>query len=349
MERKIVLRGRFTRGMIFSLLILITMVFYHSNVSAEEGPKSVTIGASTIKGSLYPIATAWAQQLQKHLNVTATPLAVGGSSAIAALIGKGKLQLGPCGSETIHDAYFGTDSFAKMGKQPIRAIMNGHDRIFQLYVRADSPFKSPKDIRGKKFMYFQAGGPANNNWGRLLTEAYGIKENEYTRLDYKSTGAGAEAVKEGRADFGFSGAAPNAALMELSRTVGIRFIPISKEAQDHIVKNYAPFQPGVLPKDIYGKGIPPEDVLAIKVKIWLICRADLPEEFVYDATRVVLDFPDEFNKYHKLCKQYTDLNEATANPLIPFHAGAVKYYKKKGVWSDQLEKTQEALLKKGGK
>jgi len=247
----------------------------------------------------------------------------------------------------MYDAYLGVDSFAKIGKQPIRAIMGGHYRIFQLYVRADSPVKAPEDIRGRKFMYWQPGAPANQNWGKLLVEAYGIKENEYTRLDWKSTGACAEAVKEGRTDFGFSGAAPTAALVELSRTAGVRFIPISEKAQQYIAKNYAPFEPGFVPKDIYGPGVPPEDIRSITIRVWLIARADLPEDFVYDATRVILDYPDEFNKYHKLCAQYTDLKRATKDPIIPFHPGAIKYYKAKGLWGDEQEKAQQALLKKG--
>jgi len=327
------------------LIGLILTVFMGTTATAKEWP-SVTIGATTLKGSFYPIATAWAQQLKKHASVTATPLAVGSSGAIASLMGKGQLQLGPCGSETMYDAYLGVDSFAKIGKQPIRAIMGGHYRIFQLYVRADSPVKAPEDIRGRKFMYWQPGAPANQNWGKLLVEAYGIKENEYTRLDWKSTGACAEAIKEKRADCGFSGAAPTSALIELSRTVGIRFIPISEKAQEYIVKNYEPFEPGFLPKDIYGAGIPPQDVRSIKIRVWLICRSDLHEDFVFEATRVILDYPEEFNKYHKLCREYTNLKEATVNPIIPFHSGAVKYFKGKGLWGDKQEKAQQALLKK---
>lgn len=322
-------------------------VLYGASSIAKDWPKEVTIGATTLKGSFYPISMGWSQQMKKYMKVNATPLPVGGSSAIAALIGSNKLQMGPIGSETAYDAYFGKDSFAKKGKQPIRAIMAGHKRIFQLYVRADSPFKTPEDIRGRRFMYWQAGAPSNTNWGKLLVEAYGIKENEYKRMDWKSTGACAEAIKEGRADFGFSGATPNSALLELTRTVGIRFIPISEKAQKYIVENYGPFEEGVVPKDIYGPGIPAEDVRSIRLGVWLIAREDLPEDFVYEATKAILDHPAEFNKYSKLARQYTDLAKATTKPVIPFHPGAIRYYKEKGVWTPALEKTQQALLKQG--
>lgn len=328
------------------LMVLTLLVFCSATAFAKDWPKEITIGATTLKGSFYPIATAWAQQLKKHANITATPLCVGGSSAIAALVGEGKkLQMAPCGIESAYDAYRGKDSFAAKGKQPLRGIMAGHRRIFQLYVRADSPAKTPADIRGRSFMYWQAGAPSNTNWGRLLLQAYGIKENEYKRLNWKATKPCAEAVKEGRADFGFSGACPTSALLELSRTVGVRFIPISEKAQKYIIDNYLPFEAGFVPKDIYGAGVPPEDIRSISLKVWLICNEDLPEDFVYEATRVILDYPQEFNKYHKLASQYTDLKEAVKNPAIPFHPGAIKYYKEKGVWGEQQEKTQQALLK----
>ena len=327
------------------VLAVAALVLYGATAVAKDWPKEVTIGATTLKGSFYPISMGWSQQLKKYMKVNATPLPVGGSSAIAALIGSNKLQMGPIGSETAYDAYYGRDSFAKKGKQPIRAIMAGHKRIYQLYVRADSPFKSPEDIRGKRFMYWQAGAPSNTNWGSLLVKAYGIKEGDYRRMDWKSTGACAEAIKEGRADFGFSGATPNSALLELTRTVGIRFIPISEKAQKYMVDNYGPFEEGAVPKDIYGPGIPAEDVRSISLGVWLIVREDLPEDFVYEATKAILDHPAEFNKYSKLAKQYTDLSKATKKPVIPFHAGAIKYYKEKGIWTPALEQKQQALLK----
>jgi len=41
------------------------------------------------------------------------------------------------------------------------------------------------------------------------------------------------------------------------------------------------------------------------------------------------------------------LQGAVKNPEIPFHTGAIKYYKEKGVWSGQLEERQKELLDKG--
>src|SRR3972149_1603161 len=70
-------------------------VLYGATAFAKEWPKNVTIGATTLKGSFYPIAMGWAQQLKKHANISATPLALGGSSAIAAQMGSGQLQMGP--------------------------------------------------------------------------------------------------------------------------------------------------------------------------------------------------------------------------------------------------------------
>ena len=38
------------------------------------------------------------------------------------------------------------------------------------------------------------------------------------------------------------------------------------------------------------------------------------------------------------------LQNAVKNASIPFHSGAIKYYKEKGVWTDELERLQKDLL-----
>lgn len=316
-----------------------------SKPQAKEWP-SITLGATTLKGSYYPVMVGLAEQLKKHANISATPVTVGSSGAIATLMGRGEVQVGLCGAFVQEDAYLGKGTFTKQGRQPIRAIMAGHFRVAQYMTRADSGIKTPEDIRGKKFMFLQPGAPGTYNMGYALLDAYGMRD-AVKILKWKSTGTTCNAIREKLTHVGLSGATRSAGIMELVRTTKIHFIGMSKEAQDKICnKLYPPFTPGFLKKDLYGRGNPPEDVRTLKLAAYLICRSDLPVDLVYEVTRAILDYPEEFNKYHRVCREYTDLKGAIKNPLITFHPGAIKYYKEKGIWGPKEDKVNINLLKK---
>jgi TRAP transporter TAXI family solute receptor len=336
-KKRLIMRGLIAAAMLF-------IVALPCKTQAKEWP-SILLGATTLKGSYYPVMVALAEQLKKHANIKATPVTLGSSGAIATLMGRGECQVGLNGSFVLQDAYLGKGTFAKKGRQPLRAIMSGHVRVTQYVTRASSGIKKPEDLRGKKFMFLQPGAPGTYNMGWALLDAYGLRDKVKV-LKWKSTGSMANAVKEGLADVGLTGAPGSAAIMELARTTKIHFIPLSKEAQDKITnKLYPPFLPGVVPKGLYGAGNPPQDVRTLSLPAWLICRSDLPVELVYEIARVILDYPEEFGKYHVASKQYK-LDKAIKNPVIAFHPGAIEYYKSKGMWGPKEDKVNINLLKK---
>ena len=70
-----------------------------------------------------------------------------------------------------------------------------------------------------------------------------------------------------------------------------------------------------------------------------ICRADLPEDLVYQIIKAVYDNDEERNAIHPLAKMYTVKNAFRGTPGVPvgFHPGAIKYYKEKGAWDKRAE------------
>jgi TRAP-type uncharacterized transport system substrate-binding protein len=59
------------------------------------------------------------------------------------------------------------------------------------------------------------------------------------------------------------------------------------------------------------------------------------------------DKPGRFEVVHPVWGRF-DIKSATAPRLVPYHAGAVKYYKEKGVWDSGVDKWQKEMLQKAG-
>jgi TRAP-type uncharacterized transport system substrate-binding protein len=139
--------------------------------------------------------------------------------------------------------------------------------------------------------------------------------------------------------------------MELTMMADIDFIPLSKAEQDYVVNELPYLLPVTLGAKVYRRQ--DQDVPSVGFQVVNVVLRDTNDEFVYKLCKVLfddvgLDTPGRFAKFHKSTGAFTLKRALLPAGLAPFHAGAVKYYKERGVWTDELEKTQKKLLKEAG-
>ena len=68
-------------------------------------------------------------------------------------------------------------------------------------------------------------------------------------------------------------------------------------------------------------------------------------ETVYEATKALFENLGDWNSVHPLAKQW-NIKSATKTMSAPYHDGAIRYYKEKGVWSAKNEADNKAWLAK---
>jgi hypothetical protein len=64
----------------------------------------------------------------------------------------------------------------------------------------------------------------------------------------------------------------------------------------------------------------------------ILVDQDLEEQLVYNIVKAVFENIDKLRASHPSMKKFS-LDMATIGSLVPFHPGAVKYYKEQGVWT----------------
>ena len=116
-----------------------------------------------------------------------------------------------------------------------------------------------------------------------------------------------------------------------------------KDAAEWEAKRVPGQYPAVVPKGMYGLE---EDLPCIAWRGAIYASERLDADLVYKLMDTLYSHLDELHAVHPRAKQYV-LANATKSATVPFHDGAIKFYKEKGVWTPELDKIQERNLADG--
>jgi hypothetical protein len=70
----------------------------------------------------------------------------------------------------------------------------------------------------------------------------------------------------------------------------------------------------------------------------------MSDEIVYQLTKTFFANVKDFHAVHASAREY-DLEGSLESPTIPYHPGAIRYYKEAGRWNDAMAGLQSKLLK----
>lgn len=296
-------------------------------VAACGKPQISNLNMATggVSGTYYPFGGAMAQiwnQNVENLNVTAQ--STGASAENIRLIGKSEVDLALVQNDVMSYAYNGTESFENEKITSFRTIATLYPEVVQIV--AAPGISSIADLKGKSVSVGDAGSGVESN-ARQILQAYGITFNDI-KMKNLSFSESATAYTDGQLDaFFVTAGVPNTAIQEvaLKRDISVLSIDADKAAQ--LISSYPFYVNYTIDASVYNTAAPAE---TLAVKATLICREGLSEELVYNMTKTLFEKQPELAAAHAK-GEALDLNSAVQGASVPFHAGAEKYYKEKGV------------------
>jgi len=107
----------------------------------------------------------------------------------------------------------------------------------------------------------------------------------------------------------------------------IRILSIPSDKVSQLTKKYPFLSPAVIPANTYKNQ--PSEVKTVAVAAVLISSSELKEDVVYKLTKALFDNQAELAVAHAKGKEL-NIKTAVTGVSIPFHPGAIKYYKEKG-------------------
>jgi uncharacterized protein len=307
--------------------VCVAVFFMLGAVASVQAADNLVLATGGTAGTYYPfggaMAKIWNSKI-KDMNVTAQTS--GASAENVRLINKKEVELALVQSDTLDFAFNAKEAF----KEPLKGmsvIATLYPEIVQVVVAAGSPVKSFADLKGKKVGVGAPGSGTEANF-RQLMDAYGMKKGDVNE-QYLSFSESAEAFKDKHIDaFIVTAGIPNAGIMDVSSQNEIRILDIPADVAAKLTQKY-PFLAAVkVPANTY-KG-QTADVATVAVNAVLIVGNQLKPEMVYNLTKALFENQAELASAHAKGKE-VNLKYAVQGVSIPFHPGAVKYYKEKGL------------------
>ena len=87
----------------------------------------------------------------------------------------------------------------------------------------------------------------------------------------------------------------------------------------------------------------PKDQYLLEMDNVLLAREDVSEAAIYEITKALYEHNAELVKRPGLMEWLTE-RFVTMEPLLPYHDGAIRFYKEKGLWTKEMVAFQKARL-----
>lgn len=309
--------------------------------------KVLSLGTHGVGSIVNTMGTGIASVLSKNLSTEVKAVASTGPTEWMPMISTGEIDLGVLNNWDADMGRRGQSTYEKIsdGKGfPVMLITSGHKAFNGIVVAEDSGIKQASDLKGKRFAGLYTGSPGTTAQAEAALSNLGLNPSDVKMVSVPSVDAGVRAVIEGRADANAANNIGMGVISELDSSKGARFLSFdsSPEATKRLQEKF----PAAIVKVSPGPGKTgiKEDTYLMSYDFYLVGRESLSESQVYDIVKTLWEKNQELTVINKNLQDWTPENFVTTQNTVPYHPGAVKFYKEKGVWTPEMEKQQQALL-----
>ncbi len=305
-----------TLGLAFGLTLAIAVPASAENLQMMTGPQG---------GSWIPLGGQLKDLWEKAIPNLKIQVLPGAGMANVRGVDEGKADIGIGNSISTVDGVAGKKPFPRKAEN-ICNVATLYPQYYQLVVAADSGISKIADLKGKAITTQQRG-----NTGELITrQILGVNGIKYSDVKVSFVGYtdSVNQMKDGHADaFGLGTQVPAGAIMDLAAARDIKMLD-----QSTSFEGMKKLNPGytliTIKKGSYPKMDHDVKVIGYATHIFVSCK--LPADEVYTMTKVIADNTKTLSAVAKaIAKQ--DVADLGADIGVPFHPGAAKFYKEKGV------------------
>jgi len=291
---------------------------------AEQFVNVLTGGTS---GVYYPLGVALAKIYGENMQGTRTQVqATKASVENLNLLQQGRGEIAFTLGDSLKLGWEGDTEAGFPGKlDKLRGIAAIYPNYIQIVASNDSGIKTLADLKGKSL---SVGAPKSGTElnARAIFAAAGMSYDDLGKIEYLPFAESVELIKNRQLDATLQSAGLGvASIRDLSTSVPITVVAVPAEIVEKIG---SPYVAATIPAKTYEGQT--EDVQTAAVGNFLATHADVPDEVVYQMTKLLFDNLPQMVAAHAAAKRIS-LEAALTGMPVPLHPGAERFYKEKGI------------------
>ncbi|MBP2076037.1 TAXI family TRAP transporter solute-binding subunit [Oceanobacillus polygoni] len=333
-----------------SIVIATGILVACGSASADRDEGFISFGAHQSGSAYHSAATGLAKVVSDKSDLKLTVKPFSGPNAWMPLLNSGEIDLGILAYPDAGWAYVGENGYPKKNKN-IRTLVNGNDILVSgLTVRVDSGIKEISDLKGKRVASDYTGNQILPNILEAHLASAGLSWDDVVSVPVTDINTGVNALRENRVDAIFAGTPTVGIFTEMDTTKEIDVLDWAEISPENIddfpeetIEEMTELVPGISPVAFEG-GILKNETTIVSYPIILATNSHISEDVAYNVVKTLWNNYEELHKQYMWLETWNPENMFDDEPAIPYHSGAVKFFKEVGVWTDIAEENQQELL-----
>jgi uncharacterized protein len=316
--------SRFT-GLVFAACLLAVGTSTSVPAANPDWPKSLTLATASPGGVYYVYGEELAKILTEKLGIPVNPQPTQGTVHNVKLLDGGGAQLGMTTTGVALQGWNGTADWTG-GKQirNMRALFPMYDTPLQALVLRRSGITALEQLDQKRV----GAGPKAGTGGAYvpaILKVLGIS----AVISFGSLDDAATDLPTGHMDaFMTTIGAPAPAIQNIETKEPVTFLSPSSEQIETIRKAMPEFSSSTIAAGTYRSL--DKDYVTVGMYNFGVGRADLPDDLVYQLVKAVFENQPRLVKASAVASDTLPQN-VVKNTFLPFHPGAVRYYREIGI------------------
>lgn len=306
--------------------------------AAHAQLRQVTIGTNPAGTHSYVVAGAVARLLQDETGIRSIIRPFSGSSVYMPLLHRGEITLGMNTNIDSHLVYTGHEPYnAPMSN--VRLLARAFPLYMMYMVRGDSDLYRIEDLRDKRVVVSIRANRALEFLFRAILATGGLSGDDFEEVTVGGLADGARLLTEGRVD-GVAIGVDTALTLQAHATIpgGVRYLTMGQdeaklsELMPGARVSPAPQSPVTADLDQLPR--------VSEISHFINTGTHLTEEDAYMLTRTIHEHWQTLQESYSMLANIPPEGLAPADSPIPYHEGAIRYFREAGLWTEAHDANQ---------